>query len=173
MRRSLDVLVDDGLLLAGDAACMVLPAHGSGVASALLAGDLAARTVARCLKQGEADRQSLWEYGMTYQRGRGALMAYFDFVRLLSQRLDEAEMEKLVGYAMTPLDLEIALAARPLPLRPGICCAVSRDCATLFPGAFRQPGPVFHDPEEGLRALSPSVTTPANWTPGGARWSGS
>ncbi len=118
VRRSLDVLVDDGLLLAGDAACMVLPAHGSGVASALLAGDLAARTVARCLKQGEADRQSLWEYGVTYQRGRGALMAYFDFVRLLSQRLDEAEMEKLVGYAMTPLDLEIALAARPLPLRP-------------------------------------------------------
>jgi digeranylgeranylglycerophospholipid reductase len=119
VRRSLDVLVDDGLLLAGDAACMVLPAHGSGVASALLAGDLAARTVARCLKQGEADRQSLWEYGMTYQRGRGALMAYFDFVRLLSERLDEAEMEKLVGYAMTPLDLEIAMAARPLPLRPG------------------------------------------------------
>lgn len=119
VRRSLDVLVDDGLLLAGNAACMVLPAHGSGVASALLAGDLAARTVARCLKQGKADRQSLWEYGMTYQRGRGALMAYFDFVRLLSEKLDEEEMEKLVGYAMTPLDLEIALAARPLPLRPG------------------------------------------------------
>ena len=119
VRRSLDVLVDDGLMLAGDAACMVIPAHGSGVASAMIAGDLAASTAARCLERGDVSRQALWEYGATWQRGRGAMMAYFDFVRLLSERLDEEEMEKLVGYAMTPLDMRIAVEARPLPIRPG------------------------------------------------------
>jgi digeranylgeranylglycerophospholipid reductase len=119
VRRSLDVLVDHGLMLAGDAACMVLPAHGSGVASALIAGDLAAGTAAACLERGDTGRESLWEYGAAWQRGRGALMAYFDFIRLLSESLDEGGMDRLMGYAMTPLDLEIAMAARTLPLRPG------------------------------------------------------
>jgi digeranylgeranylglycerophospholipid reductase len=119
VRRSLDVLVDDGLMLAGDAACMVIPAHGSGVASAMVAGDLAATVAAKCLKRGDVSRQALWEYCASWQRGRGAVMAYFDFVRLLSERLGEEDMEKLVGYAMTPLDMEIAVEARPLPIRPG------------------------------------------------------
>ncbi len=119
VRRSLDALVDHGLMLAGDAACMVLPAHGSGVASALTAGDLAARVAASCLARGDVSREALWEYGASWQRGRGALMAYFDFIRLLSEGLDERGMDLLMGYAMTPLDLEIAMAARTLPLRAG------------------------------------------------------
>jgi len=119
VRRSLDVLVDHGVMLAGDAACMVLPAHGSGVASALEAGDLAARTAAECLERGDTSREALWGYCASWQRGRGALMAYFDFIRLLSETLDERGMDRLIGYAMTPLDLEVGMAARTLPLRPG------------------------------------------------------
>ncbi len=126
VRRSLDVLVDDGLMLAGDAACMVIPAHGSGVASAMTAGDMAAAAAARCLKGGDVSRQALWEYGAAWQRGRGAVMAYFDFVRLLSERLGEEEMERLVGYAMTPLDMQVAMEARPLPIRPGNLLARAR-----------------------------------------------
>lgn len=114
VRRSLDVLVDNGFLLAGDSACMVIPAHGSGVASSLIAGDLAAGTITRCLKEEDTSRENLWEYAAAYQRGRGSLMAYFDATRGLSDNLKPEEMEKLVGYVMTPGDVEAGLRAEPL-----------------------------------------------------------
>ena len=116
VRSSLDVLVDHGFLLAGDSACMVVPAHGSGVASSLIAGDLAARTVSRCLREGDVGRENLWEYAAAYQRGRGALMAYFDVTRAISDGFSQEEMEKLVGYVMTPGDYESGLKVQPLSL---------------------------------------------------------
>ncbi|MEW6554116.1 MAG: NAD(P)/FAD-dependent oxidoreductase [Actinomycetota bacterium] len=116
VRRSLDVLVDHGILLAGDSACMVIPAHGSGVASSLLAGDLAARTISRCLAENDTSRENLWEYAAAYQRGRGALMAYFDVTRGLTDNFDQADMDKLVGYVMTSGDVEAGLRAEPLAI---------------------------------------------------------
>jgi flavin-dependent dehydrogenase len=114
VRRSLDALVDHGILLAGDSACMVIPAHGSGVASSLIAGDLAARTIARCLREDDASRDNLWEYAAAYQRGRGAMMAYFDVTRGLTDNFDQADMDMLVGSVMTPGDVEAGLRAEPL-----------------------------------------------------------
>ena len=116
VRRSLDALVDHGILLAGDSACMVIPAHGSGVASSLIAGDLAARTIARCLAENDTSRENLWEYAAAYQRGRGALMAYFDVTRGLTDNFDQADMDKLVGFVMTPGDVEAGLRAEPLAI---------------------------------------------------------
>jgi len=114
VRRSLDVLVDHGILLAGDSACMVIPAHGSGVASSLIAGDLAAHTIARCLQENDTSRENLWEYAASYQRGRGALMAYFDVTRGLTDNFNQSDMDKLVGFVMTPGDVEAGLRAEPL-----------------------------------------------------------
>ncbi len=114
VRRSLDVLVDDGVLLAGDSACMVVPAHGSGVASSLIAGDLAARTIDRCLKRGDTSREALWEYGASYQRDRGAMMAYFDVSRMISEKLDTQGIDSLIGYVLTPGDMEAALRVEPI-----------------------------------------------------------
>lgn len=114
VRRSLDILVDHGILLAGDSACMVIPAHGSGVASSLIAGDLAALTISRCLREEDTSRDNLWEYAASYQRGRGAMMAYFDVTRGLTDNFDRADMEKLVSYVMTPGDVEAGLRAEPL-----------------------------------------------------------
>lgn len=116
VRRSLDVLVDHGVILAGDSACMVIPAHGSGVASSLIAGDLAARTISRCLRENDASRENLWEYAASYQRGRGALMAYFDVTRGLTDNFDPADMDMLVGYVMTRGDVEAGLRAEPLSI---------------------------------------------------------
>ncbi|MDY6797118.1 MAG: hypothetical protein SWK76_17830 [Actinomycetota bacterium] len=54
VRRSLD-----GQVLAGDSACMVIPAYRSGVACSLIAGDLAARHIARCIEEGDTGRETL------------------------------------------------------------------------------------------------------------------
>jgi flavin-dependent dehydrogenase len=111
VRRALDVLVDHGVLIAGDAACMAIPAHGSGTASALIAGNLAAVTIARCLEAGEFGRENLWEYAAAYQHGRGAMMAYFDVARMISEGLDSEGMEKLVKYFITPRAVTAGLQA--------------------------------------------------------------
>lgn len=116
VRRSLDVLVDNGFLLAGDSACMLIPAHGSGVANSLIAGDMAAKTITRCLEEEDTSREALWEYAAEYQRGRGSIMAYFDATRGISDNMKPEDMEKLVGYVMTPGDVEAGLNAEPLSI---------------------------------------------------------
>ena len=113
-RRSLDALVDNGFLLAGDSACMLIPAHGSGVANSLIAGDMAAKTITRCLEKEDTSREALWEYAATYQRGRGSIMAYFDATRGISDNMKPEDMDKLIGYVMTPGDVEAGLNAEPL-----------------------------------------------------------
>ncbi|MHB8780726.1 MAG: NAD(P)/FAD-dependent oxidoreductase [Candidatus Geothermincolia bacterium] len=116
VRRSLDVLVDDGFVLAGDSACMVIPAHGSGVASSLIAGDLAASTIDRCLARSDTSKEALWEYCAAYQRDRGSLMAYFEASRLISENLDVERIEWLIGYVLTAGDMDTALRAETLKL---------------------------------------------------------
>lgn len=82
----------------------------------MIAGDLAARTISRCLRENDASRENLWEYAASYQRGRGALMAYFDVTRGLTDNFDQNDMDKLVGYVMTRGDVEAGLRAEPLAI---------------------------------------------------------
>ncbi len=112
VRRSLDILVDDNFLIAGDSACMVIPIHSSGVACSLIAGNLAAETVANCIRQGKTGKEALWGYAAEYQRGRGAMMGFFDVMRLIFEKLTAEEMNKLVGYAMLAGDMVAGLEAR-------------------------------------------------------------
>lgn len=116
VRRSIDCLVDDNFVVLGDAACMVIPAHGSGVASGIIAGQLAAKVLSKCLNNEDTGIAALWEYNASYQRERGALLAYFDVVRMLTRKMDEDDMEKLVGYAMTSSDVESGMIPKTLRL---------------------------------------------------------
>lgn len=111
VRRALDILVDDNFLIAGDSACMVIPIHSSGVACSLIAGNLAAETIANCIRQGRTEKEALWDYAAKYQRGRGAMMGFYDVIRLALENLTADEMSKLVGYAMRAEDMVVALEA--------------------------------------------------------------
>lgn len=96
IRRPLDVPVADGLVVVGDSACQVIPISGSGTASALIAADLASAAVTRALKAGSCTRADLWEYARSFQRGRGAVLAYYDVIRKHVDRLDKADLENLM-----------------------------------------------------------------------------
>jgi hypothetical protein len=75
---------------------------------------MAAKTITRCLKEDDTSREALWEYAAAYQRGRGSIMAYFDATRGISDNMKPEDMDKLVGYVMTPGDVEAGLKAEPL-----------------------------------------------------------
>jgi flavin-dependent dehydrogenase len=96
VRHSLDRLVADGFMVIGEAACMVIPMHGSGVSSALYSGHLAARAASAALASGEADTGALWPYAAEYQRGRGGVLAAFDVNRLVLETITGEQLAALV-----------------------------------------------------------------------------
>jgi digeranylgeranylglycerophospholipid reductase len=68
-------IVTDGLMLVGDAARQADPLTGGGIASAMLAGRLAAEVAAGAVQQGDASSAVLLEYQRRWQEGRGRKMA--------------------------------------------------------------------------------------------------
>ncbi len=83
----LDRLVCNGFMALGEAACMVIPINGSGAASGLLAGRLAARTAAEALRAGRTDTEALWPYAHRYQSTRGAILATYSAMRSMTESL--------------------------------------------------------------------------------------
>lgn len=117
--RTLDRLVCDGLMVIGEAASMVIPVNGSGVASALLAGHTAARAAARALRNGRPTTESLWPYAARYQRGRGSVLAVFDAVRHLTEALSPDQIADMMESGFSgPDDMLRASSPRPFSISP-------------------------------------------------------
>lgn len=87
IRRALPRLVADGFMVVGEAACQVIPAHGSGAASAMWAAHLAANVVASTIKTRTPTTADLWPYSYQYMSGRGRVLAVYDATRLIITEL--------------------------------------------------------------------------------------
>ncbi|MBU1672110.1 MAG: FAD-binding protein [Actinobacteria bacterium] len=119
IRRLLSSPVCDGMLVLGDSACQVVPAHGSGTASALLAADLAAGTVLEALRRDEYGRAVLWEYAHAFMSGRGAVLAYYDVLRLHTDNITVRDLDRLIEKGVLDADLVYSgLLPEPPALRP-------------------------------------------------------
>jgi len=68
------VLVDDGLILAGDAARQADPLTGGGIANAMVAGQLAAEVSAKAMEKGDTSASALREYERLWAESRGRKM---------------------------------------------------------------------------------------------------
>lgn len=104
IRRTMDSMVGDGLLLLGDCACQVIPAHGSGTASALIAAELASCSIERALADKRYDRSALWGYSHSFQAGRGALLAYFQVMRLQMEKLTVSDIDEMIRRGLLSAD---------------------------------------------------------------------
>ncbi|MBN2498436.1 MAG: FAD-dependent oxidoreductase [Deltaproteobacteria bacterium] len=131
IRRPYARLSAPGLILIGDAACMVFPMHGSGVAPALRA----ARLLADCTRRADDPgcESATWGFSARFQRTVGAVHAAYDVLRRHVQSIDGAEATALLGSGlMHPGLVECALEQR-MPdaarLRPD----------RVFLGALRAP----------------------------------
>ena len=104
-------LVADGLVVAGEAAGLVGPLTGAGIAFALESGERAGRTVAAALASGDLTRHGLRAYAATTRR----MTAPWLRGELLAQRVlaDPGRVERIVGI-MRPLPPTATLGARLL-----------------------------------------------------------
>ena len=113
--HALDRLVCDGFMAIGEAACMVNPVNGSGVSSALLSGQSAARVASRALEKGEPSTKSLWPFAVHYHRGQGATLATLSAVRLMSECLSRDQISAMLESGLSgPEDMTNVTAQRPL-----------------------------------------------------------
>lgn len=69
-------LVDNGIMVVGDAAFMNKPFNGEGVTSAFTACRIAAEVAADALARDDLTREALWPYNVRYFRDQGAKFAF-------------------------------------------------------------------------------------------------
>lgn len=119
IRHSLDKLVADGFMTVGEAACTVIPTHGSGGASALYSAKLAAQTAISALKANDVSLTALWDYSWKYQTSRGALLASFDISRLTIDSFTPDQVSAMLkSKVTTPEDFRNAAVPRGISLSP-------------------------------------------------------
>jgi flavin-dependent dehydrogenase len=119
IRRPLESLVGDGFITLGDAACQVIPMHGSGTASALIAADIAAEVILETLDSGRCDRAALWPYSHRFMSGRGAVLAYYDVLRKHAESLESDDVNRLlIKGIMTADDVREGLVPKPFERSP-------------------------------------------------------
>jgi len=91
-RRPMDSLVSDGVMLVGDAACLVNPIHGGGIGPSMLSGKLAAETAVEALEKQDVRRETLWQYNVKYMQSYGVKQASLDIFRRLLQSTSDDEL---------------------------------------------------------------------------------
>jgi geranylgeranyl reductase family protein len=101
VRRPLDNMVSNGVVLVGDAASLVNPIHGGGIGPSMLSGYLAGKQIVEALDKGEPTKEALWGYNKkyieTYGKKQGALDIFKMFLLSCSDEdLNYGMNEKLM-----------------------------------------------------------------------------
>ena len=86
-------LVDNALMVVGDAACMNKPFSGEGVTSGFTGCEAAITAAAEALAADDLTREGLWRYNRDYFRGQGAKFAFLTAVLPALMLVSEEEME--------------------------------------------------------------------------------
>jgi geranylgeranyl reductase family protein len=99
-RRPLDNMVGDGVVIIGDAACLVNPIHGGGIGPSMLSGYLAGKTIAEALENGDVSQKSLWPYNRKYMEMYGKKQAGLDVFRILLLECANEELNYGMRYRL-------------------------------------------------------------------------
>ena len=119
-RRPPYSLVDNGLMVMGDAAFMNKPFNGEGVVSAFTGCRIAAEVAAEALAGDDLSREALWPYNLRYFRDQGAKFAFLLAVLPALVALSEEEIDYLftvpgllTAEGTQALNLEYEVASDP------------------------------------------------------------
>ena len=80
-RRPLDRLVGNGVVLIGDAACLVNPINGGGIGLSMESGYYAGEAIIKSLENGEATEERLWTYPCNLMQTYGKELANLEVLR--------------------------------------------------------------------------------------------
>ncbi len=82
VRRPLDNMVANGVMLVGDAASLVNPIHGGGIGPSMLSGYFAGQQIAEALAKGEPTKEALWGYNKKYIETYGKKQGTLDIFKM-------------------------------------------------------------------------------------------
>ncbi|MBS7647144.1 NAD(P)/FAD-dependent oxidoreductase [Candidatus Bathyarchaeota archaeon] len=99
-RRPLDNMVGNGVIITGDAACLVNPIHGGGIGPSMLSGYLAGKTIVEALGKGDVSQNSLWSYNLKYMENYGTKQAGLDVFRLLLLTCKDEDLNYGMKYQL-------------------------------------------------------------------------
>jgi digeranylgeranylglycerophospholipid reductase len=99
-RRPLDNMVGNGVVILGDAACLVNPIHGGGIGPSMLSGYLAGNTIVDALEKGDVSQEFLWPYNCRYMEMYGMKQAGLDVFRMLLLRSRDEDLSYGMRYKL-------------------------------------------------------------------------
>jgi digeranylgeranylglycerophospholipid reductase len=99
-RRPLDNMVGNGVMILGDAACLVNPIHGGGIGPSMLSGFLAGKTILAALEAGSVSQEVLWPYNRRYIELYGAKQAGLDVFRLFLLSCRDEDLNYGMNYQL-------------------------------------------------------------------------
>jgi flavin-dependent dehydrogenase len=99
-RRPLDNMVGNGVVILGDAACLVNPIHGGGIGPSMLSGFLAGKTIVEALEKDGVGQKSLWPYNCKYMEMYGRKQAALDIFRLLLIASSDEDLNYGMNYKL-------------------------------------------------------------------------
>jgi digeranylgeranylglycerophospholipid reductase len=82
VRRPLDNMVSNGVVLVGDSASLVNPIHGGGIGPSMLSGHLAGQQIVEALGKGEPTKEALWGYNKKYIDTYGKKQGTLDIFKM-------------------------------------------------------------------------------------------
>ena len=103
-RRPLDTMVGNGVVLTGDAACLVNPIHGGGIGPSMLSGYFAGKTIVEAVENGDVSQKSLWPYNCRYNEMYGGKQARLDVFRMLLLRARDEDLNYGMRYHLLTED---------------------------------------------------------------------
>ena len=99
-RRPLDNMVGNGVIITGDAACLVNPIHGGGIGPSMISGYLAGKTIIEALEKGDVSQEALWQYNVEYMESYGTKQASLDVFRLLLLKSSNEDLSHGMKYKL-------------------------------------------------------------------------
>ncbi|GIW22266.1 MAG: digeranylgeranylglycerophospholipid reductase [Candidatus Sericytochromatia bacterium] len=108
VRQNIPNMVGNGVVIVGDAACMISPIEGAGITTSIRGAKLASDIILECLEKNDFSQSALWAFNVKYNRTIGANLAYMDMLRrgLIGLKPDDIDFafEKEVITAKDVLD---------------------------------------------------------------------
>ena len=92
VRRPLDNMVSNGVVLVGDAASLVNPIHGGGIGPSMLSGHLAGKQIVEALGKGEPTKEALWGYNKKYIETYGKKQGTLDIFKMFLLSCSDADL---------------------------------------------------------------------------------
>jgi digeranylgeranylglycerophospholipid reductase len=103
-RRPLDNMVGNGVVVIGDAACLVNPIHGGGIGPSMLSGYFAGQTIVEALAKGDPTQKALWPFNKKYMESYGKKQASLDVFRMLLIASNDADLNYGMGCRLLTED---------------------------------------------------------------------